>query len=241
MSRNYNAIIVDDERLARKELISMLKDFPDINIIGEAGNVDSALDIIKKTKPDVIFLDIQMPGSSGFTLLDKINQNIKIIFVTAFDEYAIRAFEVNALDYLLKPVTPLRLKRAVERLFQNSSNKQIFSRKLAYEDNIFLLINSQMRFIKISSIISVNASKDYTEIITSDSIKGLTSKAMREWEIRLPENHFIRIHRSTIINLNYIQKIDKWFNHSYQVYLKGIEQPYTMSRRYASVLKEKLG
>ena len=241
MKHKFNALIVDDERLARKELISMLREYPDINISGEAGSVDSALNVIKEIKPDVIFLDIQMPGSSGFTLLDKINPNIKIIFVTAFDEYAIRAFEVNALDYLLKPVNPLRLKSAIERLYQNSSNKQIISRKFSYEDSIFLLINSQMRFIKISSVISINASGDYTEIVTTDSIKGLTSKAMREWETRLPENHFIRIHRSTIINLNYVQKIDEWFNHSYHIYLKGLDQPYIMSRRYASIIKDKLG
>jgi two-component system, LytTR family, response regulator len=241
MKHKFNAIIVDDERLARKELISMLKEYPDINISGEAGSVDSALDVIKETKPDVIFLDIQMPGSSGFTLLDKINPNTKIIFVTAFDEYAIRTFEVNALDYLLKPVNPLRLKSTIERLYHNGSNKQIISRKFAYEDSIFLLINSQMRFIKINSITSINASGDYTEILTSGSIKGLTSKTMREWETRLPESHFIRIHRATIINLNYVQKIEEWFSNSYYVYLKGIEQPFTMSRRYASIIKEKLG
>lgn len=239
MKKKLNAIIVDDERLARKELISMLKEFEDINITGEAGSVDSALDVIKETSPDVIFLDIQMPGSTGFTLLDKINPNIKIIFVTAFDEYAIRAFEVNALDYLLKPVSPDRLKNSIERLFQNGKSKQIISRKLNFEDNIFLFLNSQMKFIKVSSIISINASGDYTEIYTLDSKKGLTSKTMREWESRLPENHFVRIHRGTIVNLNFVQKIEEWFNHSYKVYLKGIETPYIMSRRYAGIIKDK--
>lgn len=241
MRRKFNALIVDDERLARKELTLMLKDYTDINILGEAGSVNTALDIIKDTQPDVIFLDIQMPGCSGFTLLDKINPNIKIIFVTAFDEYAIRAFEVNALDYLLKPVNPLRLKNSIDRLLSNKPVKQLFSRKFSYDDIIFLHLNSQMRFFKICSIICINASGDYTEIITSDNIKGLSSKALREWESRLPENHFIRIHRSSIINLHYIQKIDEWFNHSYQIYLKGIGKPLTMSRRYSSIIKEKLG
>lgn len=241
MKRKFDALIVDDERLARKELISMLKEFPEINIIGEANSVDLALEIINEKKPDVIFLDIQMPGKSGFTLLEKISSDIHIIFVTAFDEYAIKAFEVNALDYLLKPINPIRLKNSIQRLYQNGSKKQIFSRKLEYEDSIFLLINSQMKFIKVSSVITVNATGDYTEILTSESIKGLTSKSMKEWEFRLPENHFVRIHRSHIINLNYIRKIDEWFNHSYHIFLKGIEQPYTMSRRYASIVKEKLG
>lgn len=240
MKRKFNAIIVDDERLARKELISMLKDFPEINIIGEAQSVESTLTLIKDTKPDVIFLDIQMPGNSGFTLLDKISQNIKIVFVTAFDEYAIRAFEVNAVDYLLKPLNPARLKSTIDRLHLESANKQIFSRKLDYKDSIFLLINSHMKFIKISSIQIINASGDYTEIFTSDPIKGLTSKSMKEWETRLPEKHFVRIHRSNIINLNYITNIEEWFNHSYRVYIKGFDQPFIMSRRYASKIKENL-
>jgi two-component system LytT family response regulator len=241
MKRIFDAIIVDDERLARKELISMLKEFPEINIIDEAGSVDAALEIISKKKPDVVFLDIQMPGKSGFTLLEKINANIKIIFVTAFDEYAIKAFEVNALDYLLKPINPIRLKNSIQRLSQNTARKQISTRKLECDDSIFLLVNSQMKFIKVSSIIIINASGDYTEILTSESVKGLTSKTMREWESRLPENLFIRIHRSYIINLNYIRKIEEWFNHSFRIYLKGIEEPYIMSRRFASAIKDKLG
>ncbi|MCU0372753.1 MAG: LytTR family DNA-binding domain-containing protein [Ignavibacteria bacterium] len=241
MKRKFDAVIVDDERLARKELISMLKEYPEINVIAEAGSADTAEDIINNNKPDVIFLDIQMPGKSGITLLEKISPDIKIIFVTAYDEYAIKAFEINALDYLLKPVNPARLKNSIQRLFQNIAGKQLFSMKFEYEDSIFLLVNSQMRFIKVNSIVTINASGDYTEILTSDSVKGLTSKSMREWEKRLPENHFARIHRSFIINLNHVRKIEELLNHSFNIYIKGIEQPYKMSRRYARLIKEKLG
>ena len=112
----FKAIIVDDERLARKDLIFLLKDFPEIEVIDEAHNVESAVSLINEHQPDVIFLDIQMPGESGFDLLEQIETNANIIFVTAHDEYALKAFEVNALDYLLKPILPKRLKESIERL-----------------------------------------------------------------------------------------------------------------------------
>ena len=116
MKENISAIIIDDERLARKELASMLSEFSNISILGEADDVTSAVEQIEKHNPDVIFLDIQMPGESGFDLLNKIDKELKVIFVTAYDEYAIEAFEINALDYLLKPINPERLKKAVKRL-----------------------------------------------------------------------------------------------------------------------------
>jgi len=240
MKKNYTAIIVDDERLARKDLISMLKEFDNINVVGEAEDVRTAKSLSDKLNPDLIFLDIQMPGDSGFTLVEQINPKIKIVFVTAYDEYAVRAFEVNALDYLMKPVNPERLKRTIEKLTSKSSETEIINKPLFYEDTLFILINSQLRFIKISDILSIESSGDYTEIFLKND-KGLTSKPMREWEERLPQNHFIRIHSTSIVNLNYVQKVEDWFNNSFRVYLSGKPEPLLMSRRYASKLKEKMG
>jgi two-component system LytT family response regulator len=241
MKKNFNAIIVDDERLVREELISMLKEFNNIKIIGEAEDVQSAKSLVDKLNPDLIFLDIQMPGESGFTLIEHLNPSVKIIFVTAYDEYAVRAFEVNALDYLMKPVSRERLKKAIDRLTKKIDETEIKSKPLNYEDSLFILLNSQMKFIKISDILSIESSGDYTEIILKNNIKGLSSKPMREWEMRLPENHFIRIHRTAIINLHYIQKVEDWFNNSYKVHITGIAEPLLMSRRYAAKLKEKMG
>ena len=235
----YKAIIVDDERLARKELISLLKIYNNIEIAGEAQDVKSAKELIDKISPDIIFLDIQMPGESGFSLLDKIETKAKIVFVTAFDEFAIRAFEVNALDYLMKPVNPSRLKTTIERIESGSEVLKQQKNPLNYEDILFLPVNSQTRFIKISSILIIKACGDFTEIITTEGRKGLTSKSMREWESRLPEKYFARIHRNAIINLDYIDKSDEWFNYSYHVYLKGITEPLIMSRRYANKIKKK--
>ncbi len=236
---NYKALIVDDERLARKELISMLADFPEITIAGEASEVSIAQKLIIETEPDVIFLDIQMPGESGFDLIDSIPIETRIIFVTAFDEYAIRAFDVNALDYLLKPVNPKRMKEAIDRLKSVDRETNDGTKKLVEEDRLLLAINNKLQFIKVSSIICISAAGDYTEIHTSNGIKGVTLKSLKEWEFRLPEKLFVRIHRSTIINLDSIENFEEWFNNSYRVYLKSIKEPFTISRRYSSKLRDR--
>jgi two-component system, LytTR family, response regulator len=241
MSQSFRAILVDDERLARKELRSMLSEHPSVEVIGEAENVEQAIKLIGAQQPQVVFLDIQMPGESGFTLLEKVTADFKVIFVTAFDAYAIRAFEVNALDYLLKPINPDRLGRAIERLSAGEIPRPQAARKLEYEDRLFIEIDEHSRFLKINSIVCISAAGDYSQVVTSDQEKSLVLKSLKEWEDRLPEKYFTRIHRSTIINVEYIERIVGWFNRSYQVHLKHLEEPLTMSRRYAVKLKLKFG
>ncbi|MBN1894375.1 response regulator [bacterium] len=241
MKRQHSAIIVDDERLARKDLMVMLDDFPEVKVLGEAEDVTSAAKMIEQHNPDLIFLDIQMPGESGFDLLEKVSPEARIIFVTAYDEYAIRAFEVNALDYLLKPVNPARLAKALERLEIEEETLVPQTRRLRYDDRLFILIDNHLKFLKIGGILCINSAGDYSEIIFTDGQKGLTQKPLKEWEQRLPENYFCRIHRCTIINMEHIDRLEDWFNHSFRVYLKGLEIPFIISRRYAALLKHRLG
>jgi two-component system LytT family response regulator len=241
VKKPWNALIIDDERLARKDLSSLLENHPEIKIVGEAEDVPSAQIGITELQPDLIFLDIQMPGESGFDLLDKMEVSAKIIFVTAYDEYAIRAFEVNAVDYLLKPVNPERLAHALDKLEEDESETGGSARTLGYDDRLFLMVGSHFKFLKVDSILSIQAAGDYTEVFTGDGKKGLTLKSMKEWESRLPEQYFIRIHRSTIVNMDHIERVEEWFNYSFRVYLKGREEPLMMSRRYAAKLKDKLG
>lgn len=234
------AIIVDDEPLARKDLGTILHGFNEIEIIGEADSVKTAKILLKKTKPDLIFLDIQMPGETGFDLLEYIDTSISIIFVTAFDEYAIRAFEVNALDYLLKPVDGERIKEAISRITSGDETSISSSENLNYDDNLFLKLNNSYNFLRINSIIAIQAADDYSEILTNEGKKYLVYKKMMEWEKRLPEQYFCRIHRSAIINISMIEKIEPWYNQSYHVYIKGLMEPLTMSRRYFKTIKNKL-
>lgn len=240
MNPKYRALIVDDENLARKDLISILEEFKDIESVGEANNITSAKDAIEKLNPNLIFLDIKMPGESGFDLLEFVSDNIYIVFVTAFDEYAIRAFEVNALDYLLKPVTKERLELTLDKLEESEEKKQEELKNLNFDDQIFLKLNNKYHFLKINTIIQITSEGDYSKVQTKNGDTSLTIKSMKEWENRLPVSHFIRIHRSTIINTDEVDRIEPWYNNAHRVYLKGMQKPVVMSRRYFVKIKEKL-
>jgi two-component system, LytTR family, response regulator len=239
MIKKIKALIVDDEELARSDLHALLSKIPSIEIVGEANDVKTAIEAIEKLKPDVVFLDIQFPRETGFDLLEKADIKAKIIFVTAFDKYAIRAFEINALDYLIKPVDPERLALSIERL-ENTDLSEKKQPGFNYTDSIFIEHGNNFFFVKVNSIILITAAAAYTEIITSKGQKLLAHKSMKEWESRLPENTFVRIHRSTIINIDFIEKMDKWFNYSYRVYLKTIDKPISISRRYIAAIRERM-
>ncbi len=289
-----STVLIDDDADSRKLLNILLKKFPQIKVVGEASSVTNALSIIKEKKPDSVFLDICLGKNSGFDVVNKISPGSKVVFVSAFDDYALRAFEVNALDYLKKPIDRERLAITVSRLLsedkeekvageskeeiipakdqQNESDKKIISKEkfkslyedydggkndleddepdiddkpdpgkksLDYDDRLFLTIDGVSRFIKISSIECITAEKDYSYVHIAGAKKILVLKPMIEWEERLPSKCFARIHRSTIINLEYVEKVEKWFNSSYHVFIHNISEPFQMSRRYASKLKER--
>ena len=245
MNKPLKALVVDDEVLARRELMALLADYPEIEVVGEANSVPAAIEAVSRQQPEVIFLDIQMPGKTGFELLKEIEGEIKIIFVTAYDQFAIRAFEVNALDYLLKPVLPERLAETIKRLWEDAAKtgrweNQLPVQELAYDDHLFLTIDKQPGFLKISDIKCLCVAGEYTEIITGGGKKVLLHQSLKSWEKRLPSKYFVRIHRSTIVNIEWIAKVEEWFNYAYHVYLRGTAQPFHMSRRYARKLKEKL-
>jgi two-component system LytT family response regulator len=229
----HRALIVDDERLARRELEYLLRDHTEIEVVGEAGSVDEAAEAIRRLRPDLIFLDIQMPGASGFELFERTNLAAKIIFVTAHDEFAVRAFEVNALDYLMKPLKPERLRQAIERYLGNADTGKPAPTRLAFDDCIFVSVNQAPRFLKLTSIICILAEGDYTRLVGVDGPIGLVLKSMKEWDALLPERQFCRIQRSIIINCEQAQRFEPWFNGAMRVHMKRLDKPLVMSRRYA--------
>jgi two-component system LytT family response regulator len=241
MSHSWKAVVVDDERLARNQLRALLAEHPEIRVVGEADGVPAALRVVEETQPDVLFLDIQMPGQSGFDLVNQLPQPVTIIFVTAFDEYAIRAFDINALDYLLKPINPARLARAIERLPHSSPLPDPPTRPLEYDDFLLLPFGDTSRFLKLSAIKCISAAGVYSEVTTAGAEKALVLRSLNEWEARLPEKYFARIHRSTIINLEYVERIESWFNRSSRLFLRQTAEPFAVSRRYAARLKLKFG
>jgi len=237
------AVIVDDERLARRELSFLLQSHPEIEVAGEAGSVKEAVALLEDRRPDLLFLDIQMPRANGFELFERTAVSAAVIFVTAHDEFAVRAFEVNALDYLMKPVNPLRLRQAIERFLRRRPQAAVPmpGGALAYEDTIFVNVGAGPRFVKLASIICIEAEGDYSRLVGPAGSIGLVLKSMKEWEALLPARQFCRIQRSVIINCECVERFEPWFNSSYQVFLRTMPQPFTMSRRLARQFRARFG
>lgn len=232
------AVIVDDERLARVNLRRLLEHHPEIEIVGEASSCKGTIEMINQYNPQLIFLDIQLSGETGFDLLEMIDNSIKIIFVTAYDEYAIRAFEVNAIDYLLKPVNPERLKVAIERVVTKETAEKSEVKSYEYSDNIYVHLNNYAsRFIKISSITFIEPVGNYSKIVTIEGKHCLVLKTLKQWQEELPDNNFVRIHRSSIVNIEHVDRIEKKSNTQHMAFLKNIPEPLEVSRRYAKKLK----
>ena len=233
-----NAIIIDDERPARKELNFLLNEHPEIKIVGEADNLTDAAALVLSKKPELVFLDIQLSGENGFDLLNKVCVDFKIIFVTAYDEFAIKAFDVNASDYLLKPVDPKRLKLALARIFEEPYDNESSEKKFNYNDSIFLKQNNcTARFVEIKTICAITSVGNHSKILTQDDTSYIILKTLKQWEAELPEAFFIRIHRSTIVNLKAILKIETSNKTRNLVFLKNIEEPFEVSRNCFKELK----
>ena len=233
------AVIIEDEPPAIDNLKHYLKDYP-IEIAGSAFRLSEAVKLIKKEKPDVVFLDINLSGENGFDLLDKIDMDLKIVFVTAYNEYAVRAFEVNALDYLLKPLSKKRIATTVKRLLEGNDTEIIHENKYNFDDTIFLSGNNKACFVKIKDICYVEADSCYSKIFLANGNEKVISRTLKKWQEILPENEFVRVHRSYLLNVNGIKEIKKRDNGTYYVHFNEINKSIEISRRYASSLKNKL-
>jgi two-component system LytT family response regulator len=243
MYEMYTAIVVDDERLARKELKQLLEDGhgDQLQVVGQAATVEQAAMLAQLHDPDVVFLDVHLAGESGFDLLPLLDPSVSVVFVTAFDRYAIRAFEVNALDYLLKPVAPQRLATTLARLNAPAAADVPVTQELTYEDRLFLRLDDRMTFVRVRDIVAVLAAGDNSVLHLADGMQARVRKPLREWVDRLPEREFVRIHRSTMINLAFVERVDEWSHFSFRVYLRGLAEPLQMSRRWGARVRSRLG
>lgn len=236
------AIIIDDERLARAELRKLLQDFPEIEVVDEAANAEEGIAKIEAQNPDLIFLDIQMPGKTGFDMLSSLEKSPNVIFTTAYDEYALKAFEVNALDYLLKPVEPKRLADAIQKLHlletrEPITNGETTNRSLLTEnDQVFVKDGERCWFVKLSDIRLFESVGNYAKVFFANN-KPLILKSLNALEERLDEKMFFRANRKHIVNLRMIEKIEPYFNGGLLLELKGGEK-IEVSRRQTVKFKE---
>jgi two-component system, LytTR family, response regulator len=240
------AIIIDDERLARTELRKLLQDFPEVEVVDEASNAEEGVQKIESHNPDLIFLDIQMPGKTGFEMLQELDHAPTVIFTTAYDDYALKAFEVNALDYLLKPIEPKRLADAVEKIRKSQTGNgesrpggspAITGNGLLGEnDQVFVKDGERCWFVRLSEVRLFESVGNYAKVFFGAN-KPLILKSLNALEERLDPKVFFRANRKHIVNLHMIDKVESYFNGGLLLELKGGEK-VEVSRRQTVKFKE---
>ena len=229
-------VVIDDERLARADLIKMLEKEPSIQVIGEASNADEGIDLIEKTNPDLVFLDIQMPGKTGFDMLEEMSEAPEVIFVTAYDEYALRAFEFSALDYLMKPVEQERLTEAIEKIQRPKIESDLPAEQLTIQNKIFIKDGEKCWFVPLSDVRAFESEGNYVRVYFNE-FKPLILRSLNYLEERLDEKHFFRASRKHIINLHWVDNIEPWFNGGLRTTLKN-GMTVEVSRRQSAKFKD---
>ena len=234
-----NVLLIDDTRLARRELRHLLADHPDIRIVGEAANATEALARLAKYPADLLFLDIQMPGKDGFELLESLDAAPEVVFVTAYDEFAIKAFEYNALDYLQKPVSPERLARALDRVREKLSERQARRETaMTEQDQVFVKDGERCWFVSLKDIRLFEVMDNYTRIYFGEE-RPLIPKSLNYLEARLDPRVFFRANRQQIVNTKWIERIEPWFSGTIRLHLRE-GTVVEVSRRQTVQFKERM-
>jgi len=239
---SLTAVIVEDSRLARNELKELLKAHEEIELLGEAQNVDEGVKLINDTKPDLLFLDINMPEKNGFDLLELLDDVPITIFTTAFDEYAIKSFEYNAFDYLLKPINQKRFTSSIEKVFEKYTVSQVPESKnkdtLSLDKQIFIKDGEKCWLVKIQDIFMFEIVGNYTRVFFEDN-KPLIYKSLGQVEEKLPSTIFFRANRQQLININHVKKVVSWFNGKLKIEMNSGDE-IEISRRQSNLFKEQL-
>ncbi len=231
------ALVVDDSRLARNELKRLLKELDNIEVIGEAANAMEAKEKIENDKPDLVFLDIQMPGKNGFELLEDLEFVPEVIFTTAYDEYAIKAFDYNALDYLQKPIQKDRLVGAVSKVSEKKEKKELaYEDRMTENDQVFVKDGDRCWFVQLSHVRLFEVDGNYTKLYFDDQ-KPMIPRTLNYLESRLDPKTFFRANRQQMINLKWVDRIEPWFSGSIKIYMKGGHE-VDVSRRQTQRFKE---
>lgn len=247
--KKLSVLIIDDEPLARQVVRSYLKVYPDLELIGECDNGLDAVQMIQNLKPDVIFLDIQMPELSGIEVLDRLEYMPHVVFSTAHDDYAIRAFEINAVDYLLKPYNEDRFARCIDRIRNEIMNSNETTQSLmnlmqsfkqsSYPERLLVPDGDQMLFIPVDEIDYIEAADNYVSIFTSKNTFLLLQR-LSDLESKLDPKQFFRIHRSYIVNVERVKSIQTWMKSAAEVVLYS-DKKLPLSRRRIQDFKEQFG
>jgi two-component system LytT family response regulator len=234
------ALIVDDEAPARREMRRLLGVHADVQVVAEAADVEAAAAALQREEVDVVFLDIRLGRGSGFDLLPALDPDVAVVFVTAYEDYARQAFDAQALDYLLKPVDPQRLAATLRRLADRPAT---IDTGVGFASRAWLFLDDRDRpeFVRVDSISHILADGDRSILVTADGRRRSTAKSLAHWESRLPGEDFIRTHRSAIVNLRHVDRLEPWFHYSFRIHMRGSTEPVPLSRRRAGELRQALG
>jgi len=250
MITSVKALIIEDDAASITLLKEFLKDFSYINLLGVASNIKDAESLIKQhDKVDLIFMDIDLKGANSLDLIKHVDPKTKVLFITAFPDFAVKAFEFNTIDYIVKPISFDRLKKALSRLniFEEEDQASVDvemggsknSTRFTIDNMVLMNIDNEMKFIKIKDINFIEAKGNYTLVGLNDGSSFTTYGLIKLWEDKLPADDFFRVHRSTIVNLHNVIKIERGTYDTGILYLKGVPQPFEVSRNYFSVIKNK--
>jgi len=241
-----HALLIEDEATARADLRAKLAAHPDVTILAEAATVRNARTLLARTDYDLVFLDIQLVGGSAFDLVPDVRPEARIIFVTAHDDHAVRAFEINALDYLLKPVAPARLAAALRRLAAAPAPADEAGADLPAgpalrpDDTVFLRSGLQARFVPVADICLITACDNYSEVRLTDGAKVFLRKSLKAWEDTLPATHFMRVHRTQIVNLARVTRYERDSDEHTLLHVQGATEPVSASRERWKDLRDRL-
>jgi len=240
--KTTRTIIIDDERLAREELRSLLKEYQEIDVVAEAINGIDGIEKIKEFNPDLIFLDVSMPGMNGFEMLKHLEELPQVVFVTAHDEYALQAFENQALDYILKPIYPEKIANVVRKISHENSfeDEQLLNlrklRRLGENDKVFIKDGEKCWFIELKNVRMMESDGNYVKVYF-DTFRPMVLRSLNSFEEKLDNEVFFRANRKFIINLNHVVAIENWFNGGLKVELSKGEK-IEISRRQAIRFRE---
>ncbi len=227
-NKTWRAILVDDEDPAREILAHLLRAHPSVTVVGQASSADDAVTLCRDLRPDLILLDVQMPRGDGFSVLPRLEPLPAVIFVTSHDNYAVRAFEVNAVDYLLKPIDGKRLSQALTRVMYQP--KPALTKPFAITDRVILETENQMRVTILREVTGIEAEGNYTRVHLSEGSSFLMRRTLKEWDESLPRPFFERIHRSQIVQLNAIREITIHSRDNVEIAIRGYSTPILISR-----------
>lgn len=244
------ALLIEDETTAREDLCAKLAVHPEVAVVGEAATFKTARALLASTDYDLVFLDIQLIGGNSFDLVSDVSPAARIVFVTAYDSFAVRAFEINALDYLLKPVVPARLAAALRRLALAPAPTEPTAAPapeapsgpaLRPDDTVFLRAGQRARFAAVMEISVISAHDNYSEVQLADGAKIFLRKSLKAWEDTLPATHFMRVHRTQIVNLTRVTGYERDGEEHTRLFVAGVPEPVVASRDRWTDLRDRLG